>query len=575
MGPATREPESFHPMPQIAVLATPVSLKRTVFPLKQGANLLGREKGCDIEIPDPRISARHCVIMVEGETVEFIDQNSTNGILLNEVRTRKARWMPGTRLVMGNTELVLEGGARDAEGNPAWGSSNLALSNSMFDFNIVKEKKIGEEAAGADTSHVDAEKFTRRMQAINRAVKAVSATTAVPELLDKVMTLLFEVMQCDTGYILLTDPANLDIVNAHLAYERGKRKDNLDDKLYSRTLVSTVIQNKSGFIFDSDESGGQDQSLSIFQLRIKTALVCPIHSEGRIFGVIYLDQKKRGAKFNSDDLDLTMNISGIAGMAIENVQLYRKLETESLIRDHLKRFLSPNIADKIIAERGVSDFHLQSQKATVTVLFADIRGFTPLSEALAPLEVAQLLNTYFSEMCAIVFANGGTLDKFIGDCMMVLFNAPVAVPDHEFVAVKTALQMRARMRQMLPAWREKGIPDFQVGIGINSGEAVVGSIGTSARMEYTAIGDTVNVASRLCGIAKPNQVLISDSVLEKVKERFRTVTLGATQLKGKSRQVMVHEVLDDSRDRLTELARLPALSRSGACSSRSRTRAPP
>jgi adenylate cyclase len=534
-------------LPQIEVVATPVSLKSTVFALKQGANLLGREKGCDIEIPDPRISARHCIIMVEGDVVEFIDQNSTNGILLNDVRTRKARWLPGVHLVMGNTELSLQGGSGPAGGTSAWGRSGMALNNAMFDFNIVKEKKIGEgeEAATVDAGPAEADKFTRRMGAINRAVKAIGQTAAVPELLDKVMNLLFEVMQCDTGYILLTDAANIESVQAHLAYERGKRKDNLDEKLYSKTLVSTVIQNKAGFIFDSDESGEQDQSLSIFQLRIKTALCCPIHSEGKVFGVIYLDQKKRGAKFNSDDLDLTMNISGIAGMAIENLQLYKKLETESLIRDHLKRFLSPNIADKIIAERGVSDFHLQSQKATVTVLFADIRGFTPLSEALAPLEVAQLLNSYFSEMCAIVFGNGGTLDKFIGDCMMVLFNAPVALADHEYVAVKTALQMRARLRQMLPAWKEKGIPEFQVGIGINCGEAVVGSIGTSARMEYTAIGDTVNISSRLCGIAKPNQVIISEAVYERVKDRFRSVSLGATQLKGKSRQVMVHEVLDD------------------------------
>jgi adenylate cyclase len=227
------------------------------------------------------------------------------------------------------------------------------------------------------------------------------------------------------------------------------------------------------------------------------------------------------------------------------MELYKKLETESLIRDHLKRFCSPNIAEKIIAERGNGDFHLQSQKTNLTVLFADIRGFTPLSETLAPLEVAQLLNSYFSEMCAIVFANGGTLDKFIGDCMMVLFNAPVAVKDHEYMAVKTALEMKTRLRKMLPQWQANGIPEFQVGIGINTGDAVVGSIGTTSRMEYTAIGDTVNISSRVCGIAKPNQILITEAVYEKVKDRFRTASMGATQLKGKSRMVMVHEVVDD------------------------------
>jgi adenylate cyclase len=542
-------------MPLIEVVSTPATLKSNRFPLREGPNILGRDKGCDIEIPDPRISSKHAVIMVKGESVEFVDQNSTNGIYLDDQKQRSGRWPIGASVFMGNTELRLRAGAAvnggAGSGTSAFGPAgnapgSMALNNASFDFNIVQEKKIGGEAqAQADGAQPGLENFAKRMQVINRMIKSVSATITVPDLLDRTMTLLFEAVNCDTGYILVTDPANHDSVNAHIAYERGKRKENLEEKLYSRTLVSTVIQKKSGFIFDSDETGEQDQSLSIFQLRIKTALCCPIHSEGQIYGVIYLDNKKRGAKFNGDDLDLCMNIAGISGVAIENMELYKKLETESLIRDHLKRFLSPNIADKIIAERGSSDFHLQSQKTSLTVLFADIRGFTPLSEKMAPLEVARLLNSYFSEMCGIVFANGGTLDKFIGDCMMVLFNAPVNVADHEYMAVKTALQMKTRLRQILPTWKANGIPEFQVGIGINTGEAVVGSIGTSSRMEYTAIGDTVNISSRVCGIAKPNQILITESVHEKVKDRFRTVMLGATQLKGKSRQVLVHEVVDD------------------------------
>jgi adenylate cyclase len=549
-------------MPLIEVISSPANLKSNRFPLKEGPNVLGRDKGCDIEIPDPRISSKHAIIMVTGEKVEFIDQNSTNGIYINDQRLRKGEWTDGATVFMGNTEMRLKGGLSvdmsARHGTSQWGqkattasqpgaagaASSLALNNANFDFNIVQEKKIGGEAQ-ADAAQPGMENFAKRMQVINRMIKSVSATLTVNDLLDRTMTLLFEAINCDTGYILVTDPSNHDNINAHIAYERGKRKENLEDKLYSRTLVSTVIQKKSGFIFDSDESGEQDQSLSIFQLRIKTALCAPIHSEGQIYGVIYLDNKKRGAKFNGDDLDLTMNISGIAGVAIENMELYKKLETESLIRDHLKRFCSPNIAEKIIAERGNGDFHLQSQKTNLTVLFADIRGFTPLSETLAPLAVAQLLNNYFSEMCAIVFANGGTLDKFIGDCMMVLFNAPVSVKDHEYMAVKTALEMKTRLRKMLPELVAKGIPEFQVGIGINTGDAVVGSIGTTSRMEYTAIGDTVNISSRVCGIAKPNQILITEAVYEKVKDRFRTASMGATQLKGKSRMVLVHEVVDD------------------------------
>jgi adenylate cyclase len=543
-------------MPYLEIISSPANLKTNRFPLKEGANVLGREAGCDIEIPDPRISSKHAIIMVQGQNVEIIDQNSTNGIYLDEQRVRKGKWTDGSSVFMGNTEMRLKAGAAVDNslktGTSQWGQKESApgtrgldgrpksLNNSSFDFNIVEEKKIGPAAV-----EVSQDSFAKRMAIINKMIKSIGLVHSVPELLDRTMTLLFEAVNCDTGYILVTNPANHDAISDHLAYEHGVRKENLEEKLYSRTLVSTVIQKKSGFIFDSDESGEQDQSLSIFQLRIKTALCCPIHSEGQVYGVLYLDNKKRGAKFNGDDLDLAMNIAGISGVVIENLQLSKKLETESLIRDHLKRFCSPNIAEKIIAERGSSDFHLQSQKTNVTVLFADIRGFTPLSESLAPLAVAQLLNNYFSEMCAIVFANGGTLDKFIGDCMMVLFNAPVPVADHEYFAVKTALQMRNRLQQKLPEWKAAGIPEFQVGIGVNTGDVVVGSIGTSSRMEYTAIGDTVNISSRVCGIARPNQVLITDSILEKVKGRFRTVSLGAVQLKGKSRQVFVHEVVDD------------------------------
>ncbi len=544
-------------MPFIEILSSPANLTTNRFALKEGPNVVGREKGCDIEIADPRISSKHCIIMVTAGEVEFIDQNSTNGVYMDDQRLRKGKWAEGATVFMGNTEMRLKGGAamdnslktgtsqwgqKETTAGPGTGTQPKALNNSSFDFNIVQEKKIGGSQTGAEQAQDNAAK---RMESINRMIKSVTTVKNVPDLLDRTMTLLFEAVNCDTGYILVTDPANHDAISDHLAYERGKRKDNLEEKLYSRTLVSTVIQKKSGFIFDSDESGEQDQSLSIFQLRIKTALCCPIHSEGQIYGVIYLDNKKRGAKFNGDDLDLTMNIAGISGVAIENMGLSKKLETESLIRDHLKRFCSPNIAEKIIAERGSSDFHLQSQKTNLTVLFADIRGFTPLSETLAPLEVAQLLNNYFSEMCEIVFANGGTLDKFIGDCMMVLFNAPMPVADHEYFAVKTALEMRNRLAKKITEWKAAGIPEFQVGIGVNCGDAVVGSIGTSTRMEYTAIGDTVNISSRVCGIAKPNQVLITEAVLEKVKDRFRTVSMGAVQLKGKSRQVIVHEVVDD------------------------------
>jgi|GEM_PF-2512624 len=559
-------------MPFLEITQCPATLKQRRFPLKEGANSIGREKGCDIEIPDPRISSRHVLVLLAGDQVEVVDQNSTNGTWLNGVRIRRASWDPGSPLALGSTELKLDFPVlrrsrhqppagkpaapdeeeMDSQAAPHQGNTTafLGLSNSTFDFSVVKQRSIQALDEHADDSP-KVKLLLKRMQIFRQMLASLNAALDVDALLDKVMTTLFEVVQCDTGYCLLIDEAHGEAVHAHLAYQGGFRKENLEEKLYSRTLVKKVIESKTGFLFDSEDGdtlgafGGANQSLSIFQLRIKTALCCPVYSEGRVFGVIYLDSKRKGAKFTEEDLDLSMGIAGIAGIAIENLELVRKLRTESAIRDHLKRFLSPNLADRIIAEKGKGGFHLTSQKAQVTVLFADIRGFTPLSENLAPMAVAQLLNTYFSEMCSIVFSNGGTLDKFIGDCMMVLFNAPLPIPDHEVMAVKTAVEMRRRLLTVLPRWRAAGLPEFHVGIGIATGDTVVGSIGTENRMEYTAIGDNVNVASRLCGIARPDQILCTEAVSEKLRDRFRTIMLGATQLKGKSAQVLVHEVVDD------------------------------
>jgi adenylate cyclase len=561
-------------MPFLEITQCPVALKQRRFPLKEGVNVLGREKGCDIEIPDPRISGRHLMVILNGDQVEVVDQNSTNGTWVNGVRIRKANWESGGIIILGGSEIkldfpVLKKPQRPGQASPASPNASdtslpessaqkgnttafLGLSNSQFDFSVVTQRSIQsmDEQGSTEMESPKVQLLLKRLQVFRQLLASLNAALDIDILLDRMMTILFEVVQCDTGYCLLIDEKHGEAVNAHLAYERGKRKENLDEKLYSRTLVKQVLESKAGFLFDSEENptsgfGGPDASLSIFQLRIKTALCFPIHSEGRVFGVIYLDSKRRSTKFTSDDLDMAIGVAGIAGIAIENLELVRKLRTESAIRDHLKRFLSPNLADRIIAERGEGGFHLTSQKTHLTVLFADIRGFTPLTEKLAPMAVAQLLNTYFSEMCSIVFANGGTLDKFIGDCMMVLFNAPLSVPDHEAMAVKTAVEMRRRLLTILPKWKAAGLPDFHVGIGIASGEAVVGSIGTQSRMEYTAIGDTVNVASRLCGIARPDQILCTESVCEKVQDRFRTIMLGATQLKGKSAQVLVHEIVDD------------------------------
>lgn len=544
-------------MPTLLIRKSPVFLAVSRFELKEGENRLGRDTAADIRVPDSRISSRHVLFTVTGGAVECTDLGSRNGTYVDGARiSGTCRLLPGQSIQAGNTELVLEGdaGEVDAEWQGTLVSTTLAgAARRDESVNILSARGINDEEALAGLSDQErVRKLTQRMKLIEKGIRVLHGAATPAELLDRAMGLVFETLHTDTGCILILDPQNGAVFADYAAYIHGEKSATITEKVYSRSLVERVLQNRAGLLFDLDRTPHDDSSRSIYGLKIQTAICCPIHSEGRIYGVLYLDSKAAGSKFTSDDLDLTMNLAGITGVALENFRLTQKLETQARIRDNLKRFVSANIAEQIIAEDGKGSFHLQSQKAPVTVLFADIRGFTPLSETLAPLEVARLLNTYFSAMSEIVFRHGGTLDKFIGDRIMVLFNAPFAVTAPEITAVRAALDMRARLREMLPGWMRNGIPRFDVGIGINSGEGVVGSIGTAERMEYTAIGDCVNVASRVCDIAKPDQILITPSVADRLNGQIPVRALGSVKLKGKAAEVPVLEVLEADGEKKPE-----------------------
>jgi adenylate cyclase len=177
------------------------------------------------------------------------------------------------------------------------------------------------------------------------------------------------------------------------------------------------------------------------------------------------------------------------------------------------------------------------------VLFADIRGFTGISESHEPQVVVDALNEYFERMVEIVFRHEGTLDKFIGDEMMVLFGSPVAHDDDPIRAVCAALEMQEALASLNERHQVHGLPPFEIGIGINTGEVVAGYIGSSQALEYTVIGDPVNTGSRLCSLAKPGQVLISEGTSDKLGGRFELKELPREQVKGKAHPIRVFELV--------------------------------
>src|SRR5207245_9505041 len=177
-----------------------------------------------------------------------------------------------------------------------------------------------------------------------------------------------------------------------------------------------------------------------------------------------------------------------------------------------------------------------------------IRGFTTLSERLEPEVVAEMLREYLSEMTEIVFRHGGTVDKYIGDCVMALYNAPFEDPDHAVKAVRTGLEFQEKTLEVSRRWEEKLGVQIRNGVGINTGEAVVGTLGSKQRLEYTAIGDTINLGARLESITKDykTNIIISESTYVLVEDRVVTKQLGDVTVKGKSQPVKIYAVLPDN-----------------------------
>jgi adenylate cyclase len=274
--------------------------------------------------------------------------------------------------------------------------------------------------------------------------------------------------------------------------------------------------------------------------------VCaPLISDGKATGLIYVDSPGR-EKFGDLERDLLAAVANQAALNIDRVRLSEELRQQAQLRQNFERFMSPNVARLMASYFSQHGQLWEPQELVVSVLFADVKGFTSLSETLSPREAQDLLNEYFHEMTEVIFRYNGTLDKYIGDGIMALFGAPQVgepmTPEQTAnQAVDAALGMIAAHRRLV----EKLDPTkaFSFRIGINTGPVYAGFFGTKQRLEYTVMGDTVNTASRLEGKADLNSVLISEATRKAIGETFAVQEMGEFQLKGKAQLVRTFKVL--------------------------------
>ncbi|MGK7923879.1 MAG: adenylate/guanylate cyclase domain-containing protein [Spirulina sp.] len=329
-----------------------------------------------------------------------------------------------------------------------------------------------------------------------------------------------------TGWVLLLEEEKFRKIAAF-----GEEADNCD---LEREIINLLLDTGKGEIFNGIDRDIHHLSNSD---RLHSLIGVPLKGRDRILGAIVIGSNAN-KYYTAAELKLLNTLASQAATAIENAILYLKHLQEERIKSNLERYISAPVVETILANQNLAA--LQPKRRNVTVLFSDIRNFTTKCEELPPEKIVSYLNEYFTHMVDVIFNHQGTVNKFVGDMIVALFGAPSIIADAEKRAIATAINMQRRLDLIPSRWIGE---NFLTGIGLSAGSVVVGNVGSPTHTDYTAIGDEVNIASRLQSLAKGGQILVSRSVYEKTYLDFRFKEFGTIHVKGKRKAVEVFEVL--------------------------------
>ena len=371
----------------------------------------------------------------------------------------------------------------------------------------------------SDAETVASSPQLRALELLHEVGVRLARTVTADDVTETAVDLLFKIGGVQRATLMSWDDGQQAFRQADLYGPGGKKMTDATPASYdprglvlSQTILRKVREeNRPLHIRDARAHAEIGRSLSIIRAGIQAAFCSPLTFQGRFLDVLYADNLAAPDAFSPEDFRIFTTIAAQTGLALASALTRGEL---------LKREV-----EQAAAHGGVE---LGGVLQPVTVLFADIRNFTQLSERLDAREVVLLLNEFFTAMTQVILDAGGTLDKYIGDCVMALFGAPVPAADDVQRAVQAAIDMQ----------RAATIP---IGVGLLTGPAVVGNIGSSQRMQYTAIGDTVNVAARLVSLAAPGQIIVSEDVRNLTEGSFEP--LGEVELKGRHRKMNVFSLL--------------------------------
>jgi adenylate cyclase len=470
-----------------------------VFETDREEVVIGRPKTgltTDLDLSvDKAVSRPHARLWAEGEDAWIEDLHSRNGTFVNnEPITGRRKLGPGDVVRIGETSLVLEREKLDA--------AVVLDARAVRSGPGVQIRETRGAESPAFTPDAGAAETARRLAILYALPLQLATETRLETLLQTIIErAVAAIPGAARGALLVKDSAGKLLLKAHVPP---------GEPAVSSTLAQRAIESMEAFSWQL----GPDPTLSQTELAIRSGMYAPLVWKGEVLGVICVGDGAGPGVFDNDALQFLVAVAHHAAMALVQRHMQDELHRNAVLLGRLLTNFSPQVRTRLLERASRQRLHLGGERSEVTILSSDIRGFTRVSAGMDVGDVVDLLNDYFSLLVTAIFANGGTVAKFMGDAILAVFGSPEPDPDQHEKAVRAAVAMQAAMREA-NVEREAGHQvTCDIGIGLHCGEVLHGFIGSEDRMEFTVIGDAVNLATRYCDVAPAGAILMSPEMHE-------------------------------------------------------------
>lgn len=508
----------------------------------QEFNSLGRHPNNTIQILDRIISKEHVhIVRTPDDQYLLKDLGSLNGTFIGTERIQQHLLRDGDEINLGSTRLIYRDEVQQPQQDGNVPLQKVTIAPGMMQSHIRQRIEAEPDKEFLPEKEIyDVEALRRdyeRLRIAYELSRAVGNELDLDRLLHKILDKAFEMLAADRGVILLVNDEGQLVPRVAKQRHGGP----LDEIIISNSIVSEVVEKKQAVLssdatVDSRFSGAH----SIIMQGIRSTMSVPLLHGNDLLGIMHLDSQIATNAFDDKDLLIFTGIAQQAATAIQNARLAAKIEWEARTRAQFQRFFSPGMVQQMVEGKLKLDGVGESRE--VTIMFADIRGFTAMTEHADAHDIVKLLNNYFEVMVEVIFRYDGTLDKYVGDEIMALFGVPVSHADACTSAVECAVEMMVALDRFNADRAAQGMQPVQIGIGMNTGVCVYGALGSSKTLQYTVIGDTVNTASRLCSVAKAGEIIISEKTYRQVEHHIEAQPLPKVRVKGKEQELSIYRV---------------------------------